>query len=311
MNERFSPDNRLLVICNPNSTSFRRVEHEVFAPLRAHGITHDILATRHADSDHNIDDLTAALRDGDYAVSAGGDSTAMQLANAALRSKRDVTLGFLPYGNFNDTAAAHSRSNDTVLGLITSPTVALAPLSVDIDGEFWRYAVSHATIGWTAEGADEFSTKISRAVLKKSPQAVKLGYSLLQLTENYLRHGSTHLPPFHTDEQPETRRKITDIIAINSPQIAGIVRSPRNYYDSAEFGYTEVNVANLLADAAFALRAITGNTPLATKQRLDIIFDSPATVPMQLDGEFQRSTIDTVSIYKNNTNTLRVLHSVN
>lgn len=302
-------EHRLVVVCNPNSTDARHVQKEVLAPLAEAGIPYETFITRHTATANNIDDLATIVSDGDYIISAAGDSTAMQLANAALRSQRDVTIGFLPYGNFNDAASAHVRAQDTILDLIKAPSIDMQTLSVSLDDVYWRDAVSHATLGWTAVAASEFSERPSRNRLKKTPQSLKLSHSLLQLTGNYIRHGNKYLPPFSTNNEPAVRHKTTDIIAINSPRIAGIVRSPHIYYDDGSFGYTEVSVANMFYDAYFAIRAISGNTPLRSQQSVDVEFTSSTFIPIQLDGEAEQVTASKVSIYKDPHHIIRVLHT--
>lgn len=302
-------ERRLVVVCNPNSTDARHVKRQVLDLLLEAGAHHEVFTTQHASTADNIDNLATVIEDGDCVISAAGDSTAMQLTNAALISQRDVIVGFLPYGNFNDAAAAHTRPQDSVLDLIKAPTVAVQALSVNLDNAYWRDALSHVTIGWTAIAASEFSERPSRNQLKKTLQPLKLSHSLLQVAGNYIRHGNEYLPSFSTSEKSTIRQKTTDIIAINSPRIAGIVRSPRPYYDSLEFGYTEVNVANIFYDMFFAVRAIAGSAPLNPRSSVDVEFTSTSLVPIQLDGEAEQVITDSVSIYKDPRHVLRILHT--
>ena len=79
-------------------------------------------------------------------LSAGGDGTMLGVSNAALDSGAEgITIAPLAYGNFNDMALGQ-----------TDPLAVLAPdarrtthtpLSVERNGELWRYAPAYATLG--------------------------------------------------------------------------------------------------------------------------------------------------------------------
>ena len=132
-------DRRLVVVKNPNSTRAHRVEHEVINPLHANGDPFAVVQTLSPDAEENIAHLSEILRDGDRVLSAGGGRTGMQLANAVLRSGLDIELGFLPYGNFNDLARVHGLRNPLdAYGEVS--TTELHPLTIDINGEYWRDA---------------------------------------------------------------------------------------------------------------------------------------------------------------------------
>ncbi len=96
---------RILLIYNPSSSQYVRVKDEVISRAsKIKGYMIGKFAIKKAPFEENVKALKKVLQDGDIAIAAGGDATAAVAANAILESKKDVTLGVLPYGNFNDLA---------------------------------------------------------------------------------------------------------------------------------------------------------------------------------------------------------------
>lgn len=303
MNER-----RLVVVTNKNSTGAKNVERSVLTPLREENISFDQFETPSPDTEANIIAMQDFFRDGDRIISAAGDGTAMQVTNAVLRSKlHDAEIGFLPFGNFNDLAKSH-KARDPVALSRSSFTVEHAPLSVNVNGEYWRDAPSYVTLGWTALAAEQFGNGTSREAMQSSPEALKLGRSLLQLAESYFKNRHEMLPEFYTSDSPIVRRAVTDFIAINSPRVGNIVRSSKNYYDSDHFGTAEVDVSRILTNIPFGLRAISGRTPATPVGATTLYFEKPATVPIQSEGEFSfLEDVRTIEIGKDPRKVLHVL----
>jgi len=304
------PNRRLVVIHNPNSTDARHVRHGVFDRLVEAGESFETIQTRYTTTQANTNDIAEQLRDGDTVISAAGDGTASQVANAVLQSGVDAEIGFLPYGNFNDLALTHMRPKDSVIDLLHADTAELQPLAVYLDGQLWRYAPGYLTIGWTAIAAGQFDDLTSRGALSAAPRSLKLIRSIAQLADSYAKHRNTHLPPFETTEYTHNDGRVTDILAINSPRVAHIVRSDRAFYDGPTFGYKEVDISKVLPNLAFGAQALAGHAALAPVSDVSIRFDSPAHgLPVQTEGEFARVNTQVVTISKWPERKLTVLHS--
>lgn len=301
-------ERRIVVVTNKNSTGAKNVERSVLIPLRQENISFDQFQTPSPDTEANIAAMQDFFRDGDRIISAAGDGTAMQVTNAVLRSKlHDADVGFLPFGNFNDLARSH-KARDPVALSQSSLTVEHAPLSVGVNGEYWRDAPSYVTLGWTALAAEQFGNSTSREAMQSSPEAFKLGRSLLQLAESYFKNRHTMLPEFHTSDSSVVRKAVTDFIAINSPRVGSIVRSDRDYFDSDQFGTAEADVSKILPNIPFGLKALTGHTPAKPVTAATLQFKEHSRVPIQSEGEFEYlENVRTIEIEKDPTKILRVI----
>ena len=96
---------RLIIVYNPHSSQYIHVKDEVFPDLtKIKGYMVGKFAIKKIPFEDNLKALKQFLKNGDLVIAAGGDATAAVSANAILESGKDVTLGVLPYGNFNDLA---------------------------------------------------------------------------------------------------------------------------------------------------------------------------------------------------------------
>jgi len=301
-------ERRLVVVYNPISTARREVEQGVFSRLDECGELYETIRTRFRSYDANVDDIASQLRDGDVVLSAAGDGTASQVVNAVLQSTADAEVGFLPYGNFNDLALAHMSRHDSILNLLSAPTTNLIPLAVTLDNRAWRYAPAYLTIGWTATAASQFDELSSRAVLSRLPRSLRLAQSLSQLASSYLLHRTYYLPHHETSLPSNNSKATTDILAINSPQVARIIRPSRPFYTDLEFGYKEVDMSKIIPNIPFGLQALAGLARLPSLNDVIVHFDEPVSLPIQTEGEFANITAQDVAITKQNTG-IRVLHS--
>lgn len=306
------PERRLLVVHNPNSSGASSVKKEVFARLDDESVRYQTITTRFADTEDNIADIASQLCDGDMVISAAGDGTAAQVSSAVLDSGADAEIGFLPFGNFNDLASSHMGPKDSVLDVIQAQAVDVIPLSVALDGELWRYTPSYMTIGWTALAASKFNAKDLRKKLRFTPRALRIAVSMAQLADSYFRDRPEDLPPFTTTERPTlSGQPMTDILAINSPHVAQLVRLQEKFYDGLEFGYKEIHMAQFLHNVPFGLQALTSGAPLdIVKNELSIHFDQPVhNLPVQTEGEIDHVDMQDIAITKNPETVLRVLHT--
>ncbi|HET8884137.1 MAG TPA: diacylglycerol kinase family protein [Candidatus Saccharimonadales bacterium] len=296
----------LFIVYNPNSTGAATVEEQVFDPLDEQGIRYEVYDTKSPDTEENIADMQQIPSDADVIVAAG-DGTAMQITNAAQRGKKDWTIGFTPHGNFSDQAYTHASHQHDVLDLLNAPTVDVAPMTIEVDGEYWRHAPSYMTIGWSAIAASQFGDHESRDVMKNTPKALKLARSLAQLAENYYKNRKTFLPPFAVNG--DNQDNMTDIMAVNGPRVAGIIRSQDTYYDKPYFGAkADIDVSHILPNIPFGLKALSGHTPLERVESMNIAFEEAARIPVQTEGEFQWLDAQNIYVYKNPNDRLQIRH---
>lgn len=302
---------RLIIVQNPNSTLADDIEAEVFAPLDRHDIPYEVYHTESVDTEENIAAMREYLSDKSRStiVGAAGDGTAMQLINAAMRDRKDITLGFVPLGNFNDIARTHAGRGHTALDIINAPTIAHRPLKIELDGEYWRHAPAYLTLGWTALAASEFGDARSREAMQGAPRPLKLVKSLAQLAGSYFENRHTMLPPFRVNGDASVYEHSTDVLAINSPRVGNIVRSPEEHYLGAHFGMrADIDVSRILPNIPFGLQAIAGQAPLHRASHMRIVFDRVSTVPAQTEGEFQWIEAKEIFVHKNPHDVLRILH---
>ena len=96
---------KLVLVYNPQASHHLAVETEVLSVVR--NLTDWLVGKYEVGAGgvcENAKRLSEILSDGDLVIVAGGDGTATMAANGVMLSGKDVTLGVLGYGNFNDTA---------------------------------------------------------------------------------------------------------------------------------------------------------------------------------------------------------------
>jgi diacylglycerol kinase family enzyme len=300
---------QLIIVHNSNSTRANRADEKVFVPLEKAGIPFEIYETTSADTEENIAHMQTYIPAGARVIDAAGDGTGMQLMNAALRSDKNWTLGYMPLGNFNDHASSHINRDQTILDLAdeAAPYVERRPLTIEVNGEYWRHAPAYMTIGWTAIAASQFGDTESRQSMKNAPGVMKLGKSLLQLTGNYFQNGDTFLPDFEVNGVRRTEK--TDILVANNPRVGSIVRFSDTFYDKSYFGLNvDIDVSGILKNIPFGLKSISGHTPHERAEQMRLIFDEVAHIPVQTEGEFQWLDAKEIFVYKHSGDVVRVLH---
>lgn len=297
----------LFIVQNANSTRANLIEDRVFGPLLESEIPYTVYETERADTEENITLMQEHIPAGATVISAAGDGTAMQLVNASIRAKKDWTLGFMPLGNFNDQATSRTEKAHTIHDLLHASEIPTRPLTIEVDGEYWRHAPAYMTLGWTALAASQFGSVESRQEMKDMPDLLKLGKSLIQLAGNYRQNRKTFLPSFEANGVRQERA--TDIIAANSPRIGNIVRSMDSYYDKSYFGVrADIDVSRILPNIPFGVQAISGHAPFARANELQIVFEKVAHVPVQTEGEFEWLDAKEIFVYKNANDAVKVLH---
>ena len=155
---------RIILVYNPTSARAKHIQTEAIEPLRSERIAYVDYATKYPDTEDNIADMRETFRDGDTILTAAGDGTAMQAANAVLREGQDQTrIGFLGYGNFNDLVG-NTRDPLALLDP-AAEVVDSRPLTIEINDRYWRDAPGYASLGFTALAARHFAKHSSREQL--------------------------------------------------------------------------------------------------------------------------------------------------
>ena len=299
-------DRKLVIVQNPYSTRHREVQAGVFDRLDTAGITYDTITTRFSQAKDNIKDLADRLPDGTHIISAAGDGTSTQVVNAGLRAELDnAVYSFIGYGNCNDLA----RGQRDPLPLLQANhrTITHQPLSIEVNGEPWRYAPGYMTLGLTALVASGFASAASRERMRRTPPRTKLVRSMGQVAATYLRTHDTYLPPFTTNLSAEKQDGLTDVMIINNQRMGRVIRSSIDYPQTDFFGYHQADFSSVWKNIPFACSAITGHTPAERITEITLTFCEPATILAQTEGEHAAlPAVSTIRAYKDPAKAIRV-----
>ena len=299
-------DRKLVIVQNPYSTRHREVQAGVFDRLDAAGITYDTITTRFSQAKDNIKYLADRLPDDAHIISAAGDGTSTQVVNAGLRAELDGAMySFIGYGNCNDLA----RGQRDPLPLLQANrhTIIHQPLSIEVNGEPWRYAPGYMTLGLTALIASGFASTASRERLRHTPPRTKLVRSIGQVATTYLRAHDTYLPPFTTNLSTIEQTNLTDVMMINSQCMGRLIRSSIDYPQTDFFGYRQADFSSIWKNIPFVCSAIAGHTPAEKITDITLTFREPATILAQTEGEHAAlPAVSTIRAYKDPAKAIRV-----
>ena len=300
-------DRKLVIVQNPYSTRHREVQAGVFDRLDTVGIAYDTITTRFSQAKDNIKDLADRLPNDAHIISAAGDGTSTQVVNAGLRAELDnAVYSFIGYGNCNDLARGERNPLAVLQG--DHHTVTHQPLSVEVNGELWRYAPGYMTLGLTALIASSFAGAASRERLRHTPPRTKLVRSIGQVATTYLRAHDTYLPPFTTNLSTIEQTNLTDVMMINSQCMGRLIRSSIDYPQTDFFGYRQADFSSIWKNIPFVCSAIAGHTPAEKITDITLTFREPATILAQTEGEHAAlPAVSTIRAYKDPAKAIRVV----
>lgn len=298
---------RLLLIYNPHSSQYVRVKDEVISRINnLNGYLIGKFTIKKVSFEENVKNLKKVLQDGDIAIAAGGDATAAVAANAILESKKDVTLGVLPYGNFNDLARTLGtmKYDDDFL---KQKVKKLYPLDIIVDGKHWRYATCYVTAGMTAEAVELFDEPKFRKYMQKGHKSSWRSY--LKLAEWYFknRRKKVFLPPFTLNGKP-TKKGISDYCALSGKSMCRVMKGGDDYLKPKVFRSENCRLVNFWRLFKLMTISILKRVP-GTETKEDLIeFLAPATVELQAEGEYKTFQNVTKILVKKPDQYIKVIH---
>ena len=307
---------RIIIAYNPRSSKHGRIREDVIEPaqkMSGYAIgKYEIKATP---VDVNIVELAKILEDDDFLIAAGGDGTATVAINAAMHAKKDITLGVLGYGNFNDFARMlKSYSLEQLMKNFEAGKVEkLYPLEARLDGELWRYAACYFTIGMFAESTKIFDTPKNRKILKKGKRS--LLFSIAELAKWYFKNrGNDFLDSsLKMDEIPLNRKKITrsgrtrdakkkhvsDILFVNGSSVARVMKNKNYWQSDSEFFVSFGRLKGFFRLCGFMLKSMLGKMyGHVTKKEVKIAFAEKAEFEIQAEGECARAKARELTVRK-------------
>lgn len=298
---------RLIIIYNPHSSQYIHVKDEVLNHI---GDIKDYMVGKFTIKkipfEENTKLFKKVISDGDTVLAAGGDATAAVAANAILESGKDVTLGVLPYGNFNDLARTLGTMNFEDIFTKTTQK-KLYPLDIIVDGKHWRYATCYLTIGMTAEAVELFDDPKIRKNLQKGHRSSWRSYFYLVKWYFKNRHKKDFIPPY-TLNGHETPTKVSDYCALSGRSMCRVMKGGDDYLKPKMFRSYNCRLTSFWRISKLMIISIIKRTPGYETTGDLLEFISPATVELQAEGEYKVfKDIKTIEV-KKDQKCLKVIH---
>jgi len=275
------------------------MRERVFSELRGmKGYLVGKFEVKKAPLEQNARDLAEILMDGDLVLAIGGDGTATMTLNAIMQSRKAVTLSSLAYGNFNDLGTmigVQGGVKEVARRYEAGEVRTVYPLEVKIDGEHWRYALGYVTVGMLAASTTVFEEPKVREKLKTG----KTGrfFSIWTLRGWYFKHRRQQiLPDFELNGQKMTG--MTDYLAVNGPQVGGIMKGGDWYAEAGKFGSGAKRLRWLFGLLKFMFRSMTKGIPLTETEGDVLEFSEPTEVMTQGEGEFAKVKAKRIEVRK-------------
>lgn len=300
---------RILAVYNPNSSQYIHVKDDFLSRLpKLRGATIGKFAVKKITFEDNVARLKDILEPHDIVIAAGGDATAAIAVNAIMESGKDVTLGVLPYGNFNDLARTLGiMSAEKMLGPEAHCVVSLYPLDIIVDGKHWRYASSYVTIGMTAEAVELFDEPEFRKKMQKGHKSSWRSYLALAKWYFKNRHKKEFIPEFTLNGKP-TKGNISDYCALSGRSMCRVMKGGDDYLKPKVFRSENCRLTSFPRLFALMARSILYRTPGTETTRDVLKFSQPATVEIQAEGEYKIfKDISTIEV-KKSSKCIKVIH---
>ena len=276
---------RVLVVYNPRSSKYKKVQEEVVEELLQR---QGLMVGKYEVLDTNVDDnakkFAKLVRDDDLVIAAGGDATAAIAANGILQAGSDATLAVLPYGNFNDLARTLGTQNLT--DVFDGKTIKMWSLEIVVDGRHFRYATCYTTIGMTAEAVELFDDEKVRKDLQKGHKSSWKSY--VKLASWYFRNRKKKifLPKFKLNGKLMDERT-TDYAAVNGRSMARVMKGADWFLEPKNFQSETDRLANFWRLFKLMTKSILVRTPGDKTGGDTLEFVEPATVELQAEGEYK------------------------
>lgn len=276
---------RVLVVYNPRSSKYKKVQEEVVEELLQR---QGLMVGKYEVLDTNVDDnakkFAKLVRDDDLVIAAGGDATAAIAANGILNAGKDARLAVLPYGNFNDLARTLGTRN--LAEVFDGKIKKMWPLEIVVDGRHFRYATCYVTIGMTAEAVELFDDEKVRKDLQKGYKSSWKSYVKLASWYFRNRRKKAFLPKFKLNGELMDERT-TDYAAVNGRSMARVMKGADWFLEPKNFQSGTDRLANFWRLFKLMTKSILVRTP-GDKTSGDILeFVESATVELQAEGEYK------------------------
>lgn len=301
--------NRLILVINPRSSGFEQIQEKLISHLKFSHFDGDFITFEIQPTNpmSNAREMAKGLLDGDTILVAGGDGTAHIASNAAaLSKKKNLKMKFTGFGNFNDYAHSFSKNNGKAMvqAIDSGRVVAkIRPLEVLVNGEFLRFAPLYSTVGLTAEMAEIFEGKRLRRALKKvKGRNRRLLLSLLASTRFYLKNRKKHTLniakiTLDGEELAKNPKTTTDLVFLNGPRMARIMRRRDNKFHPESFRFGTVNASCLLGNLPFLVGGLFGYLPLKKVKSAKIEFKRAKRMTIQIEGEVAKiNAVKTIEV---------------
>lgn len=285
---------KLLLVYNPRSSHYAKVQEEVIAPVRQlSGWMVGKYEIKPTNFDDNVKNLSQLIVDDMLVMSAGGDGTATMVVNAIMTSGKDVVFAALGYGNFNDVAnmlrVKVSDISENAIGEIVrlyeaQQSQLLYPISITVNGKHWRYAPAYFSVGLLAEATKVMEEPKVRANLDRGHKGPL--FSLRMAVKWYLKNHKRVFISSGAINGQEMDKKTTDYLAVNSPTLARMMRGGEWWHSAEKFGSTVQNLGKFWKMVKFGLTSVRKGIPLVDAECDVISFDQPSNVEVHSEGEF-------------------------
>lgn len=272
---------RLVIIHNSHSSKAGVVNAEVLEPARhLQGYMVGKFEVYGATVAENSQNLAKVLKDGDIVVTAGGDGTTEVGINGIMLSGKDVRLGILGYGNFNDVARIFGLKE---LGdILQAKTVEAYPLECLVNGKHLQYTMGYFTAGMMAEAAQMLNRGEKRKHLRKNKKNTL--FALRSAVAWYLKNKQREFLPGVVVNGKNLGNQ-TEYLAINSGTVAKVMKTPAAWHNQKEFHSGIKDLSHFWKMVGFGLGSIIFGMKLKETRGDKITFAQPANFILQSEGE--------------------------